>query len=95
MVLKAGSANWQVATGTVLSPTIAATRNEADFAAHIAGTIETDAQAGWIFIVDAPQHAPIRNPSALGGSLLQPESRFGRKRQVWHPRFRCPPALLF
>ena len=45
-------ANSQVATGTVLSPTIAATRNEADFAAHIAGTIETDAQAGWIFIVD-------------------------------------------
>ena len=45
-------ANWQVATGTVLSPSIAATRNEADFAAHISQTIETDAQAGWIFIVD-------------------------------------------
>lgn len=45
-------ANWQVATGTLLSPSIAATRNEADFAAHIAQTVETDAQAGWIFIVD-------------------------------------------
>ena len=45
-------ANWQVATGTVLSPSIAATRNEADFATHIANTIATDAQAGWIFIVD-------------------------------------------
>lgn len=45
-------ANWQVATGTVLSPSIAATRNEADFAAHIANTIATDASAGWIFILD-------------------------------------------
>lgn len=45
-------ANWQVATGTVISPSIAATRNETDFAAHIANTIGTDAQAGWIFIVD-------------------------------------------
>ena len=45
-------ANWQVATGTVLSSSIAATRNEADFATHIAKTIETDAEAGWIFIVD-------------------------------------------
>ena len=45
-------ANWQVATGTVFSPSIAATRNESDFAAHIANTIATDAQAGWIFIVD-------------------------------------------
>jgi hypothetical protein len=45
-------ANWQVATETLLSPSIAATRNEADFAAHITQTVETDAQAGWIFIVD-------------------------------------------
>ena len=50
-------ANWQVATGTVLSPSIAATRNEADFAVHIANTIGTDAQAGWIFIVDQPLHS--------------------------------------
>jgi len=45
-------ANWQVATGTVLTPSIAATRNEADFAAHIAQTIATDPQAGWIVILD-------------------------------------------
>jgi hypothetical protein len=45
-------ANWQVATGTVLTPSIAATRNEADFAAHIAQTIAQDPKAGWIFILD-------------------------------------------
>lgn len=36
----------------MLSPSIAATPGGADFAAHIANTIKTDAQAGWIFIVD-------------------------------------------
>jgi len=45
-------ANWQVATGTVLTPSVAATRNEADFAAHIAQTIASDPKAGWIFILD-------------------------------------------
>ncbi|PSB24456.1 transposase [Stenomitos frigidus ULC18] len=45
-------ANWRVATGTVLTPSIAATRTEADFAAHIAQTIASDPQAGWIVILD-------------------------------------------
>lgn len=45
-------ANWQVATGTLLTPSIAATRNEADFATHIAQTIAQDPKAGWIFILD-------------------------------------------
>lgn len=45
-------ANWHVATGTVLAPSIAATRNEADFAAHITQTLARDAKAGWIFILD-------------------------------------------
>jgi hypothetical protein len=45
-------ANWQVATGTVLPPSIATTRNEADFAAHIVQTLDNDPQAAWIFILD-------------------------------------------
>jgi hypothetical protein len=45
-------ANWQGATGTVLTPSIVATRHEADCAAHIAQTLTTDPQAGWIFILD-------------------------------------------
>ncbi len=45
-------ANWQVATGTVITPSVTATRNEADFAAHIAQTIASDPKAGWIFILD-------------------------------------------
>ena len=45
-------ANWEVAAGKVLSPSLGPTRNEADFANHIARTIATDPQAEWIFIVD-------------------------------------------
>jgi hypothetical protein len=40
-----------VATGQV-APSIGATRTEADFAAHITQTIQTDPHAAWIFIAD-------------------------------------------
>ncbi len=36
----------------MITPSIGSTRTEADFAAHITQTIETDPEAGWIFIVD-------------------------------------------
>lgn len=46
------TANFQVATGRIVSPTIAPTRNEQDFADHIARTIAADPQAVWIFVTD-------------------------------------------
>ena len=45
-------ANFEVATGKVISPTLGPTRTEADFAAHIEVTIETDPDASWIFVAD-------------------------------------------
>lgn len=45
-------ANFEVATGKMLSPSIGDTRTEADFAAHINTTIETDPQGRWVFICD-------------------------------------------
>lgn len=45
-------ANFDVATGEILSPTIQDTRTEADFENHIKETIETDPKAQWIFVVD-------------------------------------------
>lgn len=45
-------ANWEIAKGQVITPSIGATRNEFDFANHIANTIETDPAAGWLFIMD-------------------------------------------
>jgi transposase len=45
-------ANFEVATGRVIVPTVGPSRTEADFAAHIAQTVATDPAGKWIFIVD-------------------------------------------
>lgn len=45
-------ANFCVATGTILTPTLSPTRTEADFVAHIQQTIDTQKDDRWIFIVD-------------------------------------------
>lgn len=46
------TANWEVATGQVIAPTIEATRTEQDFANHIERTVKTDPQAGWNIVAD-------------------------------------------
>jgi hypothetical protein len=45
-------ANFVVATGHILAPSLGPTRTEADFAAHLVRTIATDPDAGWVCIVD-------------------------------------------
>ncbi|WP_155752588.1 transposase [Scytonema sp. UIC 10036] len=45
-------ANFEVATGQVISPSLGETRTEADFLAHIQQTVATDPNAVWIFITD-------------------------------------------
>jgi len=45
-------ANLDVASGQVVTPSIGPTRTEADFAAHLIQTIQTDPEAAWIFITD-------------------------------------------
>jgi transposase len=45
-------ATFNVATGTVLAPTLGPTRTEADFAAHIAQVIATDPEASWLILAD-------------------------------------------
>lgn len=45
-------ANFDVATGEVIAPSIVPTRTSEDFAAHIAGSIVTDPDAGWVFVTD-------------------------------------------
>jgi transposase len=44
--------NFEVATGRVRAPTVAPTRTEEDFLAHVQNTVATDPDAPWIFIVD-------------------------------------------
>jgi len=45
-------ANFEVATGRLITPSIGDTRTEADFVAHIAATVDTDPQGQWIFVCD-------------------------------------------
>jgi putative transposase len=43
---------FDIVTGQVLAPAIGPTRTEADFAAHIASTIDSDPDAVWVFVAD-------------------------------------------
>lgn len=45
-------ANFEVATGQQIAPSIGATRTEADFVAHIAQTVQTAPDEAWVFIAD-------------------------------------------
>lgn len=45
-------ANWDIATGQIVAPSIGPTRTEDDFAAHIAQTVATDPEARWTFVTD-------------------------------------------
>lgn len=45
-------ANFEVALGKILTPTLGPTRTEEDFLAHIFQTVTTDPQAAWVFITD-------------------------------------------
>ena len=44
--------NFEVATGAVICPTVQLTRTEEDFAQHLARTVASDPEAGWIFVMD-------------------------------------------
>lgn len=46
------TANLEVASGRIVAPTIGPTRGEADFAAHVAGTVAGDPQGSWIIVCD-------------------------------------------
>lgn len=45
-------ANFEVATGKIIAPTIGPTRTEKDYLEHIKQTVETDNDGKWIFITD-------------------------------------------
>jgi len=45
-------ANFEVALGQVITPSLGPTRTEADFAVHIERTIASDPDAEWVFVAD-------------------------------------------
>ena len=46
------TANFEVATGQILTPTVAARRTEPDFVDHVARTVGLDPEGEWVFVVD-------------------------------------------
>ena len=74
------TANFEVATGRILSPTVRATRDEADFAAHIGRTIATDPSAGWIFVADnLTTHCSATLVLLIAGLCALPTESLGEK----------------
>lgn len=67
-------ANFRVATGQVVAPSIGPTRTEDDFAAHIARTVATDPQASYIFVVD---HLNVHQSASLVRFVAQFEGYAG------------------
>ncbi len=46
------TANMEIATGKLITPTLGPTRNEEDFVEHIRRTVATDPTAPWVFVLD-------------------------------------------
>jgi hypothetical protein len=75
-------ANFEVATGRVIAPSIGDTRTEADFVAHIAATVQTDPQAEWIFIADQLNTHQSASLVALVAQRCAIEVDLGRKEKT-------------
>lgn len=74
------TANFEVATGGIIAPTVEPTRNEPDFAAHIGRTVGTDPAAGWIFVADnLTTHCSETLVLLLAAVLSIPVSTLGSK----------------
>jgi hypothetical protein len=74
-------ANFDVATGQVLAPSIGATRTEADFAYHILQTVATDLESEWIFVVDQLNTHQSESLVCLVNDLCDLDQDLGEKGQ--------------
>jgi putative transposase len=71
--------NIHLATGKLISPTIAQTRTEADFAEHIQRLIQTDRQAGFIILCDQLNTHQSESLVRLIASVLEDDQDLGKK----------------
>jgi transposase len=74
-------ANFEVATGQVINPTVGDTRTEEDFVSHIRTTVETDPEAKWVFIVDQLNTHKSAGLVKLVAELCRVEEDLGVKGQ--------------
>ena len=74
------TASFEVATGRIVMPTVQPTRDEADFASHVARTIATDSSAGWIFVADnLTTHCSATLVLLIAGLCALPTEALGKK----------------
>jgi hypothetical protein len=73
-------ANFEVATGRAITPTVQQTRDEADFARHIERTVTADPKAGWIFVADnLTTHCSETLVLLIAGLCALPIESLGKK----------------
>ena len=72
-------ANFEVASGRILAPTMAPTRSEADFAHHVLQTLTRDLDGEWIFIVDNLNTHQSESLVHLVATLCDLEGDLGKK----------------
>ena len=74
------TANFEVATGEIVAPTVETTRTEPEFATHIEQTVATDAKAGWLFVADNLTTHVSESLVRLFATMLGiPEPTLGKK----------------
>jgi putative transposase len=72
-------ANFEVASGRVVAPSIGPSRKEADFAAHIAQTIARDQDATWVFVTDQLNTHQSEALVRLVAQQCEPTADLGQK----------------
>jgi hypothetical protein len=75
--------NWDVVAGQMIAPSLGPTRTEVDFCWHVHDTVETDPDAGWVFVVDQLNiHSSESLVRYVAGLEDIPRSELGKKRAV-------------
>lgn len=73
-------ANFEVATGKIVMPTIGDTRTEENFVDHIRATVASDPSASWIFVVDQLNTHKSAALVELVAELCEISEDLGKKR---------------
>jgi len=72
-------ANFEVATGRIVSPSLGDTRTEEDFTAHIRATVATDPEGEWLFVTDQLNTHQSAGLVALVAELCGVKDDLGKK----------------
>ena len=72
-------ANFDVARGCIVAPSIGPTRTEIDFATHIEQTVSTDPDSTWIFVVDQLNTHKSETLVRLVARLCEIDADLGKK----------------